>query len=326
MAKIEERTGITVREGFRRFVRHENGVLVIIVLAMIAGLGGITRGLFVTRQNAINIILQCSTRGVAAIGQSFVILTGGIDLSTGGLALMTMILGASLMTGTTAVPVVPMAIMLLVGAGVGASTGSAVSRIGMPALIVTLAWWQIADGIAYNICQGRTIGNLPAFISFVGAGRVGGVPIPVIIFIVTAVVAYFVLHYSTFGRSVYAAGGNPVSAWLAGVNVKNIMFFVYVISGFLAALAGMIILGRIDCASMAAATGLELDSIAAVVIGGVSLMGGRGTIIGAVLGTIILGMINNGMNMMGMPPAFQSIVKGVVIFIAVAIDYLRRRR
>lgn len=330
MAEFEQKqrsTGTAIKEGFKRFARHENGVLVIIVVALVAGLGSITNGLFTSQRNATNIILQSSTRGVVAIGQAFVILTGGIDLSVGGIAIMTMVLGASLMTGTTAIPIVPIAVMLLVGAGVGASTGSAVSRIGMPGLIVTLAWWQISEGIAFNISQGRTISNLPDFVSVIGQGRVGGVmPIPVIIFIVAAVIAYFVLHYTSYGRSVYAVGGNPVSAWLSGLNVKNMVFSTYVISGFMAALAGLIILGRIDSASMAAGTGLELDSIAAVVIGGVSLAGGRGTLVGVVLGTIIIGMINNGMNMMGVHPAYQSIIKGVVIFAAVAVDYLRRRQ
>jgi len=124
---------------------------------------------------------------------------------------------------------------------------------------------------------------------------------------------------------VYAVGGNPVSAWLSGINVKNILFSVYVISGFLAALAGIIMLGRMACASMAAASALMLDSIAAVSIGGVSLAGGRGTLIGVIIGVMIIGVIRNGMNIIGIHPAYQDIVSGVVIITAVSIDYLRRR-
>ncbi|MBA7670489.1 Ribose import permease protein RbsC [subsurface metagenome] len=161
--------------------------------------------------------------------------------------------------------------------------------------------------------------------AFLGSGVVAGVPVPIIIFIVVAVVGYFVLNHTTFGRSVYAVGGNPVAAWLSGIRVQNIKFSVYVICGFTAALAGIIMLGRIMCASMAAGTGLLFDAISSVVIGGVSLFGGRGTVIGVIIGVMIIGVINNGMNIMGLHPALQSIAKGAVIFVAVAIDSTRRR-
>jgi putative xylitol transport system permease protein len=230
-----------------------------------------------------------------------------------------------LMTGTTAFPVGPIAVMLLVGAGVGSVTGSIVSRIGVPALIVTLGLWQVCRGSAFLICGGYTIANVPTGMRFIGAGHIAGVPVPIIIFVAVAIVTYFVLYHTTFGRLVYAVGGNPVSAWLSGINIKNILFSVYVISGFLAALAGIIMLGRMACASMAAASALMLDSIAAVSIGGVSLMGGRGTLIGVIIGVMIIGVIRNGMNIIGMHPAYQDIVGGVVIITAVSIDYLRRR-
>jgi ribose/xylose/arabinose/galactoside ABC-type transport system permease subunit len=315
-----------VMRGAGRFVRHENGILVIILIAISAALAGLTKGFTISRPNVSNVILQSSTRGIASIGQSFVILTSGIDLSVGGLSLLCMIVGASIMKGTTGIPAAGVLAMIFVGIGIGAANGSAVSRIGMPALIVTLSVWQITEGASFVITQGRTIGNLPDFISFIGQGNVGGVPVPVTMFVTVAVIAYLVLNYTTFGRSVYAVGGNPGSAWLSGINVTRILFSVYVISGFCAAMAGLITLGRLGSASMAASTGLELDSIAAAVIGGVSLMGGRGTMIGVVIGTIIIGIINNGMNALGVHPAYQSIVKGSVIFAAVAVDYVRRRR
>jgi putative xylitol transport system permease protein len=324
--ELPEQRKASFQEISKRILRHENAVLVLILVAISAALAGMTKGFTISRENVRNVVLQSSTRGVASIGQSFVILTSGIDLSVGGLSLLCMILGASLMTHTTALPVAPIAAMLLIGVAIGASNGLAVSRTGMPALIVTLAIWQITQGVSFVITQGRTIGNLPAFISFVGQGNVAGAPVPVIIFVVTAVIAYLILNYTTFGRSVYAVGGNPGSAWLSGIKVKNILFYVYAISGFTAGLAGLISLGRLGSASMAAATGLELDSIAAAVIGGVSLMGGKGTIVGVVIGTIIIGIINNGMNALHVHPAYQSIVKGSVIYAAVAVDYVRRRQ
>jgi ribose/xylose/arabinose/galactoside ABC-type transport system permease subunit len=215
--------------------------------------------------------------------------------------------------------------MLLAAIGWGVINGLAVSRIGMPPLIVTLAMWQVTKGVAFEIGEGRSIGHLPDSLTFFGSGSVYGVPVPVIVFITVSVIGYFVLQYTTFGRSVYAVGGNPVSAWLSGIKVKHILFLVYVISAFLAGLAGLIFLGRIMTASMETLGGLELDSIAAVVIGGVSLMGGRGSIIGVVIGTIMIGVINNGMSILGADPFLQGVAKGVIIITAVAIDYIRRR-
>jgi len=313
------------REVLTRILRHENGVLAIILVALIAGLAVMTRGRTITRGNITNIWLQSSSRGIASMGQAFVILTGGIDVSIGGIALMAAILGASLTTGRTGFPIGAVPVMLLLGLGIGALNGALVSRVPMPALIVTLAMWQIATGGAYLVCRGRTIRRLAESMNFFGGGNIAGVPVPVIIFIAVAVVAYFVLNHTTFGRSVYAVGGNPVSAWLSGINAKNILFSVYVISGFLAALAGLILMSRVMAGGMNTVIGLELDSIAAVCIGGVSLAGGRGTVIGAVLGVMILGIINNGMNVFALDYAYQDIAKGVIIITAVAVDYIRRR-
>jgi len=230
------------------------------------------------------------------------------------------------MEGTTAVPVGPIAVLLLFGLGVGCFNGSLVSRLGIPALIVTLGVWEASHGAAFLMSGGETISNLPPFISYLGQGRIAGVPITIIIFVVTAVIGYLVLQYTTYGRSIYAVGGNPVSAWLSGVKVKNILFSVYAIAGILGALAGLMIMGRVCCASTVTAGGLELDSIAATVVGGVSLMGGRGNLIGVVIGTIIITVIRNGLNILGLHPAYQNVVKGIVIILAVVIDYVRRRK
>ena len=269
MTEIGEPTqpiGHRTRSIAKRILRHESAVLVLILMALMAGLGGMTRGATLTRSNISNIWLQSSSRGIASIGQTFVILTSGIDISVGGLALLVTIVGASLMTGRTEVPLGAIGIMLLVGLGVGVFNGTMVSRIGMPALIVTLGMWQVTKGLGYVICRGITFRYLPEGINFIGGGNVLGVPTPVIIFISAAVVAYFVLHHTTFGRSVYAVGGNPTSAWLSGIKVNNILFSVYAISGFLAGLAGLIIMSRIMSGGMGSAVTLELDSIAAVCI------------------------------------------------------------
>lgn len=310
----------------RPFFRHENVVIAMILVAIVAGLAVITKGATLTRSNISNIWLQSSTRGIAAIGQLFVILTAGIDISVGGIALVSAILGASLMTRQTGFPVTAIAIMMLLGLGIGALNGSLVSRVPMPAIIVTLGMWQVTRGGGYLICRGHTILHLPEGVNFFGAGNIAGVPVPVIIFTAVAAVAYFVLYHTTFGRSVYIVGGNPISAELSGINTKKVIFSVYVISALMAALAGLITLGRTMCGGMTTVIGLELSSISAVFIGGVSLAGGRGTLIGVVIGVMIIGVIDNGMNVFAVNPAYRDIVKGMIIIGAVAVDYWRRRR
>lgn len=317
-----------------RLIRHENAVLAIVLVALVAGIGILTKGLTLSRVNAVNIIIQSSMRGISAIGQAFVILTANIDLSVGGVGLFAAILGVTMMTrnmdwnivGQSFSPLSIVPLMLLAGTCWGAFNGFSVSRVGIPALIATLAVWRICEGLAFKLSEGVTVGELPEAMSFFGEGSVGGVPVPVGIFVAVAVVAYFVLHHTVFGKSVYAVGGNPLTAWLSGINVRNILLAVFTISGFLAAVSGVIMTGRVMSASLRTLLGLELDTIAAVVIGGVSLAGGRGTLIGVVLGAIIIGVINNGLTVLGAGPAPQSIVKGAIIFAAVAIDYWRRGR
>jgi putative xylitol transport system permease protein len=326
MAEVaEEVKPSRAREIVRRFFRYENAVLAVILIALIAGMGVMTKGLTLTRGNISNIWLQSSTRGIAAIGQLFVLLTAGIDVSIGGIGLVAAVLGASLIDGTTGFPATAIAIMLLLGLGLGAFNGSLVSRIGMPSLIVTLGMWIMTGGGAYLICRGVTYHHLPESLSFLGRGEIAGAPVQIIIFIAVAAVAYFALNHTTFGRSIYAVGGNPTSAWLSGINVKNIRFIVFVISGFLGALAGTLLLARTMSGGTKTVAGLELDSIAAACIGGVSLAGGKGTLIGAVIGAIILGVINNGMNVFALDPTYRDVVKGAIIIAAVAVDYLRRR-
>ncbi len=321
-----------VRSTVRRVFRHENAVLGGILVVIITVFAVMTKGLSVSTDNIMNVILQSAIRGVASIGQFFVILTGGIDLSVGAVACMSANLGAALLTeselnivGTPVSLPTAVLIMLLAGIGIGAFNGFAVSRIRMPALIVTLAVWQITLGGVFQIGGGFSFLRLPRSLAIFGQGDIGGLPLPAIIFILSAVVVYFIMYHTTFGRSIYAVGGNPVSAWLSGIGVPNSIFSVYVISSFCAGLAGLMLVSRNMVASCYTASGLELDTIAAVAIGGVSLGGGRGTLIGVILGVIIIGVINNGMNIIGLSPTLQGLVKGAVIYAAVAVDSMRRR-
>jgi len=272
-------------------------------------------------------------RGVASVGQAFVILTAGIDLSVAGVGLMSAILGATMMTpklwqnlvGYSMSPLVVIPIMLLAGTGWGVINGLSVSRLRIPPLIVTLAMWQISWAAGYFVSKGGSIRLVPEQLGFIGMGRIGGVSVPVIMFIVVAVIAYFILNHTKFGQSVYAVGGSQVTAWLSGINVRMILLLVYVISGLLAGLTGIISAARNVAASMQTLGGLELDTIGAVCVGGVSLAGGKGNIIGVVIGVIIIGVVNNAMNVLAAGPAVVGVVKGIIIFTAVAVDYIRRR-
>ena len=323
----------TAKDMAKRFFRYENAMLVGILVIVIVVVAVLSKGISVTPRNVRNVLLQSSITGIAAIGQAIVILTAGIDLSVGGTAIWATCLAAGMITKnpeflllSTPAPLgLGILSMLLLGLGIGVANGLSVSRIGMPALIVTLAMWKITLGGAYLTSLGARIADLPDGLAFFGMGNVAGVPVPVIIFAVVAAVGYYVLYHTTFGRSVYAVGGNPTSAYLSGINVRNILFRVYLISGFLAALTSVVIMSRAMSGSVGVRTGLELDTIASVIIGGISIFGGRGNLIGVILGILIFGAINNGMNLTAINPHLQQLVRGGILFIAVAADILRKR-
>ena len=322
----------TAKDVLQRTLRHENAVLVVVLIALTGGFSVLSKGLTSSAVNMMNILVQSSIRGVAAVGQAFTMLSAGIDVSVGGNAVFCSLLGAALMTeGWMNIVGHPVSIytgvlvMLLAGTGWGVVNGLSVSRIGMPALIVTLAMWQITLGAGWLVCGGQVIAELPDNLTFLGSGIVAGIPMPVIFFIVVAAVSYFVLSHTTFGRSVYATGGNLISAWLSGIKVKKILLSVYAISGFLAGLASVMMTSRVMSTSLRTLEGLELDSIASAAVGGVSLAGGKGSLVGVVLGALIIGVVNNGMCVLEANPAVRGIIKGAIIFAAVAIDYTRRR-
>jgi ribose transport system permease protein len=321
------------REVVKRVFRHENAVLVSILVVLTVALTIITQGKLVEPTNIRSILFRIGSVGIAAMGQTFVILSANIDVSLGGIALFCIILGSKLTTEMPyyqlvghAVPVgLAILLMTLLGLGVGVVNGLSVSRLRIPAIVVTLAMWQLTKGGALLVSQGLTVCRLPRSLAFWGQGAIAGVPVPIITFIVVVVSTYFVLNYTAFGKSVYAAGGNPVAAWISGIGVQKVILLTYVIAGFLAALSGLTFLGHTMMGSQMSASGLEFDTISSVVVGGVSLGGGKGNVPGAVIGIIIIAVLNNAMIVIGLSPASQYLVKGAVIFAAVAIDTTRRR-
>lgn len=317
----------------QRLFRSDNFYRFLILIVLIVGFGLVTDGVTYSARGLLNILLQASVTGIAAIGQAFVMLTGGIDISLYGIGVLASVLGAATMTsrfdlnivGGDPVPVVVgVGIMLAVGLVAGAVNGLLVARLRIPALIVTLGTWQICYGLAQLIGGGYTITNLTRGLSVLGQGTILGVPVPIVEMFVLFAIAYYVLHHTTFGRSVYAVGGSEASAYLSGIKVRHIQFLVFVISGLMVGLAAVSIESRMMVVSVRTLAGLQVDSIAAVAIGGVSIYGGRGTIIGVLLGVLILAVIDSGLGALGASTEVQNTVKGAIIILAVSVEYFRR--
>lgn len=335
---VEKREPVTFRGAVRRIIRYENAVLGIVVAAIVAGFAVATGGKSIALQNMKMVLVAGSTTGICAIGQMFVILTAGIDLSPAGVAFATSALGSTMMTtqiwqniiGYAAPIWVAIPAMLALGAALGAISGLTVSRIGVPPLIVTLGMWQVAWGVGFFFTGGFTITRMIKPLAFFGQGFLakgffGGFPVAGIIWILVAVAAYFVLHHTSYGRAVYATGGNPVMAWLSGVNVRAIRFSVYIVAAMLVTLGGLIRTARVMSVSDSSYGGLELQSIASAVIGGTSLFGGKGTVVGVVLGGLIVAVIWNAMAILHADPFTESMVLGILVILTVGIDYQRRR-
>jgi ribose transport system permease protein len=280
---------------------------------------------FLTPENLLNIARQVSLIGIAAVGMTFVMIAGGIDLSIGALLGLCSVLAAFAMV-TFGWPIwAAVALALVVALASGSSVGWVVTRIGVPGLIVTLAYYTALRGISFTITQGQTISGMPESFAYLGQGYLLGIPVPVWIMAVAFIAGHLVLTRTTFGMRCYAVGGGKEAARLSGINVKRIEMSVYVISALLTGVAAMIMLSRLNSANANLGTGFELDVITAVILGGVSFAGGEGRIRGALVGVLILGVLSNGLVLMGVSPYFQAIVMGGVLLLAVSLDMIIRR-
>ncbi|ATD54482.1 ABC transporter permease [Clostridium chauvoei] len=280
---------------------------------------------FLTITNITNVLTQISVNAIIAIGMTFVILTGGIDLSVGSTLALSGAFAASIIKSTGNITLAIL-VAIIIGTVIGAVNGALVSKGKLQAFIATLATMTIFRGTTLVFTNGTPISKLPESFMNIGNGKIGFLPIAVLITIIVAGIAIYGLSQTRFGRYLYAVGGNEDSARLSGINTDKIKTLVYVISGIAAAISGVIITSRIGSASPNAGTGFELDAIAAVVIGGTSLSGGEGKISGTIIGALIIGVLNNGLNLMNVSPFYQLIVKGLVILIAVLLDKKDRRK
>ena len=276
---------------------------------------------FMTTDNVLNILRQVSISALIAFGMTFVILTGGIDLSVGSTLALTGAVAATMLASGID-PVLTILAALLLGAVLGAVNGVIIAKGKVAPFIATLATMTIYRGLTLVYTDGRPVSNLGNEITFqmLGKGYFFGIPVPVCTMILAFIVLYVIMHKTTFGRRVYAVGGNEAASKLSGINVDRIKIAVYSLTGMLAALSALILTSRLNSAQPTAGTSYELDAIAAVVLGGTSLTGGKGWIFGTLVGALIIGVLNNGLNLIGVSSFFQQVVKGIVILIAVLID------
>jgi ribose transport system permease protein len=281
---------------------------------------------FMTTSNLLNVFVQMSIVGIAAVGGTFVIITSGIDLSVGSNVALSGMVAAYVMKQTGANGIVGLIVALTVGALVGAFNGISITALRLTPFIATLAVLAMGRGLTQQVSQGQTIFGFPASFTFLGNGEIAGIQAPVIVTIIVFVAGWFVLTRTTFGQQVYAVGGNREAARLAGIPVKRIIFSVYVIAGLCAGLAAIVLAGRLNSTLSSSATGLELQVIAAVVIGGTSLFGGRGSLVGTFIGALLIGVINNGLTLLNVNPFWTQFIQGGVIFVAVLLDALNQRR
>ena len=285
---------------------------------------------FLTAANGINVLRQIAVNTCIATGITLVVLTGGIDLSVGSVLALCGALAAGLLKKGLPIASIDLFVgftvlgaflaAMLLGALIGFFNGWAITRFNVPPFVATLAMLTMARGATMLYTEGHPISNLGEGFAFIGSGAVMGIPVPVLIALVVVLLASFMVNKTKLGRYIYAIGGNETAARLSGIRIEKVKTMVYAIGATLAALGGLIVTARLDSAQPNAGISYELDAIAAVVIGGTSLNGGRGTVWGTVIGAVIIGVLNNGLVLLDVSPFWQQVVKGAVILLAVIID------
>jgi ribose/xylose/arabinose/galactoside ABC-type transport system permease subunit len=283
---------------------------------------------FLTAENLLNVTLQTSITAIIAAGMTLVILTGGIDLSVGSLVALVGVVGAltaRFAPGPGTALTGALAVGLLFGAASGSAAGWCVTRFRITPFIATLALMTIWRGLAFILTEGRPVWEVPEAFGVPGGGRIAGIPIPTWLMAGVYVVAHLTLTRTRFGRHVYAVGGNPEAARLAGISIARVTVAVYVICGMLTALSGVLLASRLSSGQPNAGIMYELDVIAAVVVGGGSLSGGRGSVAGTFLGSMLIGVLRNGLNLLDVGSYVQQVTVGVVILLAVVLDRWRSR-
>ncbi|MGA2030648.1 MAG: ABC transporter permease [Thermoguttaceae bacterium] len=293
--------------------------LVVALAVIIVGLS-IVKPTFLSWSNSINVVRQISINGILAVGVTYVLLTGGVDLSLGSVVALTGVVAACFAHPDQYPTIVPVLMGVLAGGLCGAVNGLVVTKGRVAPFIVTLGTMTVARGLALVVSGGKPVSNLSRQFTSLGSGDLAGIPIPVIILFAITLVSYVFLKNVRLGRYIYAVGGNENAARAAGINVDAVKLFAYTVCGAMAGLAGVVLASRITTGQPNAGVGYELDAIAAVVIGGTSLSGGVGGVGGTILGALLMGVINNGLDLLNVSSYYQQIVKGIIIVGAVWLD------
>lgn len=314
-----------IGNGMKNFVRENIGILIgLFVLCVIIAL---INPVFLTSNNLLNILRQTSTNLYLALAMTMIIILGGIDLSVGSIMAVTGVVTTMLIALMGMPVIVAVAAGILVGMAIGAVNGYIAATTIIPPFIITLATMNIARGAAYVLTDGQPVRVMSDSFNFIGSGYIGGIlPMPVLYLLILLIISYLLMNKTKLGRYMYAVGGNPEAARFSGINIKKIKFFAYTFSGFMAAVAGIVLASRMFSGQPTAGNAAELDAIAAVVLGGTSMTGGYGKIGGTVIGALIIGVLSNGLNLMGVSSFWQYIVKGIVILVAVYADVIKRRK
>lgn len=302
---------LNLRELSQRFGLVFSFFLLCVVLSLLSDR-------FLTLNNVVNVLRQSTINGIISVGMAYVILTAGIDLSVGSvLALCTVVTADLLQKG---VPV-PLAVIagLGLGAGLGLVNGLIITKARVPPFVTTLGMMTVARGLALTYTQGRPITGLPDGFRFMGTGSLGPIPMPIVIAGLAFILGYVLLMRTRVGEYIFALGNNPVAARYAGIATDRYIMFVYAVAGLLAALAGMILVARLNSAQPTAGLGYEFDAIAAVVVGGTSFAGGEGGLGGTLLGVLVIAVLNNGLNLLNVSSFYQPVVTGVVIALALLL-------
>lgn len=309
------------------FFKENLGIIIaLLVLCVLLAVLPATSSSFLSTQNAFNILRQISTNMLIACAMTMVIILGGIDLSVGSIIALSGVIAAGCVSRYELPIVAALIAGALIGLVIGVFNGFVICRTTIPPFIVTLATMNIARGLAKVYTGGSPVRVVTKEWQFIGAGYIGPVPVPVIIMIIVIIITALMMNKTKLGRHIYAVGGNTQAAEFSGIKVARVKFIVHAYAGLMAGLAGIILASRMYSGQPTAGEGAEMDAIAAVVVGGTSMAGGSGKIGGTIIGALIIGVLNNGLNLMNVNSFWQDVVKGVVILLAVFIDYIRNRK
>lgn len=307
-----------------KFLPRVHGLGIVLVLVLLIAAFSFLSPNFLDANNLFNILRQVTTLGIVAVGFSFVLLTGGIDLSVGYQISLYVVICGLLMAEYELPWPLAITIVLVLGIGIGLINGLIITLTGVAPLIVTLSMMTILNGVSYLISKGLPISGFPSEFTVLGQGAVIGIPVSVIVLLIVWAVGYFIANKTSTGRYFYAIGNNIEASRLSGVNTRRTLLFVYAICGFFTAIGAVLLLSRLNSAQSATGAGFEFSVLTACVLGGISVMGGRGSLFGAFIGVLIVGVLDNGLVLLNVSEYVQLVIKGAILLTAVIYDAMSK--